>query len=161
MLGVVLCFLFLPCDHTIIFVRECLSDFLCLQWELAYEGGFMSSDTFSRLLHRWPPLDLAGTLVDLYFLNCNGTFPLLHRPTFLRHFADRLYERDIWFACTCMCIFALASRYAHDPRILLDYWAGDRLDERAQQSQWQTSGFKYYFSVLGMLPLAAHHITQG
>jgi hypothetical protein len=135
--------------------------FLCLQWELAYEGGFTSSDTFSRLLHHWPPLDLAGTLVDLYFLNCNGMFPLLHRPTFLRHFADRLYERDIWFACTCMCIFALASRYTHDPRILLDDSARDRLDERAEQSQWQTSGFKYYFLVLGMLPLAARHKMQG
>jgi hypothetical protein len=79
----------------------------------------------------------------------------------MRHFADRLYERDIWFACTCMCIFALASRYTHDPRILLEELAEDRLDERAEHTQWQTSGFKYYFSVLGMLPLEAHRIKQG
>ncbi|KAI9455319.1 fungal-specific transcription factor domain-containing protein [Lactarius psammicola] len=117
-------------------------------WELVYEGNFVSSESFSGLLHHWPPSDLAGTLIDLYFLHCNGMFPLLHRPTFMRHFADRLYERDIWFACTCMCIFALASRYTHDPRVLLDESVEDRLDERAEQSQWQTSGFKYYFSVL-------------
>ena len=78
----------------------------------------------------------------------------------MRHFADRLYECDIWFACTCMCIFALASRYAHDPRALLDEPAEDRLDECAEQYLWQTSGFKYYFSVLGMLSLAVHHIVQ-
>lgn len=116
-------------------------------WELVYEGNFMSP-SFSRLLRHWPPSDLAGTLIDLYFLHCNGMFPLLHRPTFMHHLADRLYESDIWFACTCMCIFALASRYTHDPRVLLDESAEDRLDERAERSQWQTSGFKYYFSVL-------------
>ncbi|KAH9083378.1 fungal-specific transcription factor domain-containing protein [Lactarius deliciosus] len=117
-------------------------------WELVYEGTFMSSDSFSGLLRHWPPSDLAGALIDLYFLHCNGMFPLLHRPTFMRHFVDRLYERDIWFACTCMCIFALASRHTLDPRVLLDESVEARLDERAEQSQWQTSGFKYYFSVL-------------
>ncbi|KAF8271533.1 fungal-specific transcription factor domain-containing protein [Lactarius quietus] len=117
-------------------------------WELAYEGDFISSDSFSRLLHHWPPSDLAGSLIDLYFLHCNGMFPLLHRPTFMHHFADRLYERDIWFACMCMCIFALASRHSHDPRILLEESVEDRLDERVEQAQWQTSGFKYYFLVL-------------
>ena len=87
-------------------------------------------------------------------------FPLLHRPTFMRHFVDGLYERDIWFACTCMCIFALASRYTHDSRVLLDESDEDCLDERAEQSQWQTSGFKYYFSVLGMVSLAVHRLMQ-
>ncbi|KAH9052246.1 fungal-specific transcription factor domain-containing protein [Lactarius vividus] len=117
-------------------------------WELVYEGTFMSSDSFSGLLRHWPPSDLAATLIDLYFHHCNGIFPLLHRPTFMRHFADRLYERDIWFACTCMCIFALASRHTYDPRVLLDESVEACPDERAEQSQWQTSGFKYYFSVL-------------
>ena len=52
------------------------------------------------------------------------------------------------------------SRYTHDPRVLLDESAEDRLDERAEPSQWQTSGFKYYFVVLGMLSLAVHLIMQ-
>ncbi len=71
----------------------------------------------------------------------------------MRHFNDRLYDRDIWFACMCMCIFALASRYTDDPRVLLYEPAESGLDDLAEQSQRQTAGFKYYFSVLGMLRL--------
>jgi hypothetical protein len=78
-------------------------------------------------------------------------FPLLHRPTFARHFADRLYEHDIWFACTCMCVFALASRYSNDARVLLDEPVEVPLDEHVKPFQWQTAGFKYYFSILGKI----------
>ena len=73
-------------------------------------------------------------------------FPLLHRPTFARHFAGGLYEHDIWFACLCMSVFALASRYTDDLRVLLDEPA-ER--EHSEQSRWQTAGFRYYFSILG------------
>ncbi|KAI0301004.1 hypothetical protein B0F90DRAFT_1720863 [Multifurca ochricompacta] len=120
-------------------------------WELVYEGEFIPSDTFLELFQHWPSLDLASTLIDLYFLHCNNMFPLLHRPTFARHFADKLYEHDVWFACTCICIFALASRYTDDPRVLLDEPAELPLDEHAARLQWQTAGFKYYFSVLRKL----------
>ncbi|KAI0250357.1 fungal-specific transcription factor domain-containing protein [Lactifluus subvellereus] len=116
-------------------------------WELAYEGDF-TPNTPSGLLQRWPPSDLALTLIDLYFLHCNSMFPLLHRPTFAHHFADRLYEHDIWFACTCMCVFALASRYTDDPRVLLDEPVEVPLEERAGPFEWQTAGFKYYFLIL-------------
>jgi len=90
--------------------------------------------------------------MDLYFLHCNGMFPILHRPTFAHHFADRLYKSDIWFACTCMSVFALASRYTNDSRVLLDDPV-ETLDENVEHSQWQTAGFKYYFPILGKLVL--------
>lgn len=78
-------------------------------------------------------------------------FPLLHRPTFARHFADGLYENDIWFACLCMSVFALASRYTDDLRVLLDEPAETPAVEHSEHSRWQTAGFKYYFSILGKL----------
>ena len=121
---------------------------LCLQWELAYEGESLSSETLSELLQNWPPSDLVMALIDLYFLHCNSMFPVLHRPTFAHHFADGLYEHDIWFACLCLSVFALASRYTDDLRVLLDDPVETPVGE---QSGWQTAGFKYYFSVLGKI----------
>jgi hypothetical protein len=78
-------------------------------------------------------------------------FPLLHRPTFVRHFEGGLYERDIWFACTCMSVFALASRYTNDVRVLLDEPVETPPDEHDKHTQWQTAGFKYYSPILGKL----------
>jgi Fungal specific transcription factor domain len=126
-------------------------DPLCLQWELAYEGESLSLETLSELLQKWPPSDLVTALIDLYFLHCNSMFPLLHRPTFARHFADGLYERDIWFACLCMSVFALASRYTDDSRVLLDKPMESPVGEHSEQSRWQTAGFRYYFSILGKI----------
>jgi len=124
---------------------------LCLQWELAYEGEVSSSETLSELLQNWPLSDLVTALIDLYFLHCNSMFPLLHRPTFGRHFADGLYEHNIWFACLCMSVFALASRYSDDPRVLLDEPVETPVEEQSEQSRWQTAGFRYYFSILGKI----------
>ena len=124
-------------------------DALCLQCEIVYEGEFQSSETLLELLQNWPPSDLASALIDLYFLHCNSMFPLLHRPTFARHFADGLYEHDIWFACLCMSVFALASRHTVDLRVLLDEPVETPVEEHSEQSRWQTAGFRYYFSILG------------
>ncbi|KAI0267136.1 fungal-specific transcription factor domain-containing protein [Gloeopeniophorella convolvens] len=120
-------------------------------WELAYEGALLSAPTvFSGLRQRWPSADLAEVLIDLYFFHCNSMFPLLHRPTFRRHYEDKLYERDMWFAATCMGVFALASRYIDDPRVLLDELPDTPSEGRTGQLQWQTAGFKYYFSITGV-----------
>jgi hypothetical protein len=47
-----------------------------------------------------------------------------------------------------MSIFALASRYSDDPRVLLDEPVENPVEE---QSRWQTAGFRYYFSILGKI----------
>jgi len=51
-----------------------------------------------------------------------------------------------------MSVFALASRYTNDSRVLLDDPV-ETLDENVEHSQWQTAGFKYYFPILGKLVL--------
>jgi hypothetical protein len=48
-----------------------------------------------------------------------------------------------------MCVFALASRYTDDPRVLLDEPIELPLNEHPEPFQWQTAGFKYYFSIMG------------
>lgn len=133
------------------FSRYFPCDPLCLQWELVYDGEFLSSETLSEVLQNWPPSDLVTTLIDLYFLHCNSMFPLLHRPTFARHFADGLYEHDIWFACLCMSVFALASRYTDDLRVLLDEPVGTPVGEHSKQSRWQTAGLRYFFPILSKI----------
>jgi hypothetical protein len=50
-----------------------------------------------------------------------------------------------------MSVFALASRYTDDLRVLLDEPAETPVAEHTEPSRWQTAGFKYYFSILGKL----------
>lgn len=59
-----------------------------------------------------------------------------------------------------MCVFALASRYTDDPRVLLDEPIEVPLKEHPESYQWQTAGFKYYFSIMGqfMQPYASFAI---
>jgi hypothetical protein len=78
-------------------------------------------------------------------------FPLLHRPTFARHFTDGLYKHDIWFACLCMSVFALASRYTDDLRVLVNEPVETPVGEHFERSRWQTAGFRYYFPILGKI----------
>jgi hypothetical protein len=51
-------------------------------------------------------------------MHCNFIFPLLHRPTFDAHWTDGLHFRDAWFACVCLSVFAIGSRWCDDPRSL-------------------------------------------
>jgi hypothetical protein len=64
-----------------------------------------------------------------------------------------------------MSVFALASRYTNDVRVLLDEPVETPLDEDAKHTQWQTAGFKYYSPILGKLMvllvvLKAQHHTE-
>jgi hypothetical protein len=101
---------------------------------------------FPALQAAWPAPDLARALVELYFAHFNSMFPLLHRPTFERGLAQRLHTRDVWFACVCMGVFAIASRHADDERVLYaapEDGAGAN-DARARHS----AGVKYYYAAM-------------
>jgi hypothetical protein len=67
-----------------------------------------------------PPDDLAASLTELFFVRVNPHWPLLHRPTFERQRAAGLHERDVWFAALCAGVFAVASRWSDDPRVLAE-----------------------------------------
>ncbi|KAF9820301.1 hypothetical protein IEO21_01515 [Rhodonia placenta] len=113
-----------------------------LPWEISFEGLDRSTTTPSFVMAKFPPLDLANSLIDLYFKRNNSLFPLLHRPTFDTQWRDKLYESDLWFACVCMAMFAVASRWCADPRVLPDEVMHHSLEE-SDDGVWALAGWKY------------------
>ncbi|EGO25312.1 hypothetical protein SERLADRAFT_437067 [Serpula lacrymans var. lacrymans S7.9] len=115
-------------------------------WELASEGfkdGF--EDLCASLTAEFPPLDLADNLIKLYFRHVNPQFPLFHRPTFEKQWRDGLAEKDPWFGCLCLSLFAVASRWSDDPRVLADGFYDMPEEEGANQNtKWQRAGWSYF-----------------
>ncbi|KAH0827908.1 hypothetical protein J3R83DRAFT_3537 [Lanmaoa asiatica] len=111
-------------------------------WELAFEGFQDRLEDLSHLLaEEFPPQDLADSLVGLYFENTNPFVPLFHRPTFERQWREGLQHKDIWFGCLCLSVFAVASRWSDDPRVLDD----GRYDVRpTEKYRWQRAGWRFF-----------------
>ncbi|KAJ7925130.1 fungal-specific transcription factor domain-containing protein [Mycena leptocephala] len=65
----------------------------------------------------FPDSDLLSTLIDLYFVNKNLYFPVLHRPTFERSIADGLHTRDASFGAIVILVCAIGSRFSNDVRV--------------------------------------------
>ncbi|KAH7926730.1 hypothetical protein BV22DRAFT_1008428 [Leucogyrophana mollusca] len=115
-------------------------------WELAFEG-FQDrlASLCQTLTSEFPPPDLAGNLIKLFFTHINPQFPLFHRPTFERQWRERLQEQDPWFACLCLSLFAVASRWSDDPRVLDDGDYGVPEAERPKdEMKWQRAGWRYF-----------------
>ncbi|OAX39998.1 hypothetical protein K503DRAFT_715433 [Rhizopogon vinicolor AM-OR11-026] len=115
-------------------------------WELAFEGFQDRLETLCHSLTKeFPPSDLADSLIDLFFLHVNSQCPLFHRPTFERQWREGLQEKDPWFACMCLSLFAVSSRWCDDPRVL----DGDEYDIPEaelpdEECKWQRAGWKYF-----------------
>ncbi|KAF8973212.1 fungal-specific transcription factor domain-containing protein [Flammula alnicola] len=111
-------------------------------WEYSYEGGRAEpSETLQTFVEYFPPPDLADTLIGLYFGNSNLTFPLLHRPTFDRQWQQGLHHRNVWFAGVCMSMFAIASRWCDDERVLPEAPTAE-----SPQGDWRRAG-RHYFDI--------------
>ena len=91
-----------------------------------------------------PTGDLAENLISLFFLHVNTYYPLLHQPTFRKQFQAALYEKDDWFACLCFSVFAVASRWSTDPRVI----PPPTSDSEDARMDWPTAGFHYYITGL-------------
>ncbi|KAF5339465.1 hypothetical protein D9758_015306 [Tetrapyrgos nigripes] len=66
----------------------------------------------------FPETDLMKKLIDLYFVNFNQYFPMLHRPIFDRSIAEDMHLRNRNFGCVLLGVCALGSRYCDDPATL-------------------------------------------
>ncbi|KAG8213977.1 hypothetical protein J3R82DRAFT_10726 [Butyriboletus roseoflavus] len=115
-------------------------------WELAFEGFQNRLEDLSRsFVEEFPPQDLAISLIKLYFENINPFFPLFHRPTFERQWREGLQHKNTWFGCLCLSVFAVASRWSDDPRVL-----DDGKDDAPQAKQlieeykWQRAGWRFF-----------------
>jgi hypothetical protein len=65
----------------------------------------------------FPELSLMRHLLDIYFDIHNIIFPILHRPSFERSFADKLHERNDPFGAVVLLMCAIACRHSDDPRV--------------------------------------------
>jgi hypothetical protein len=72
------------------------------------------------ITYDFPDPDLIPILVDSFFTNLNSLFSLLHRPTFERSCASKLYNHDADFARVLLAVCAIGSRHVDDPRVLWD-----------------------------------------
>jgi hypothetical protein len=119
-----------------------MTDFTVLQWELAWVAEETdSSSLLAYIAEALPTEDLAANLTDLYFSRVNVHWPLLHRPTFERQRAAGLHERDVWFAALCAGVFAVASRWSDDPRVLSEPEEGQAIEGG---NPWHTAGWKWF-----------------
>lgn len=115
-------------------------------WELAFEGFQDRLETLCHsLTKKFPPPDLTDSLINLFFLHVNPQCPIFHRPTFERQWREGLQETDPWFGCLCLALFAVASRWSDDPRVL-DGHAYDIPEAEVpdEDCKWQRAGWKYF-----------------
>ncbi|TBU33907.1 fungal-specific transcription factor domain-containing protein [Dichomitus squalens] len=111
-------------------------------WEKTFEHADDPKQLPDWLLPAFPAPDLAEQLISDYFNYNNNTFPLLHRPTFERQWREKLYTENAWFACVCLAIFGVASRWSSDPRVLPDEIA-DKASEGGDEDIWVLAGWRY------------------
>jgi len=66
----------------------------------------------------WPDQDLAETLISTYFEFVHPYPRVVHEPEFMHDYRAGLADRDKHFRRLCHAIFAAASPYCDDPRVL-------------------------------------------
>lgn len=120
------------------------------QWERVWESlKIDSSELFSSVLAEFPPADLALDLINLYFVHLNTHVPLLHRPTFERQWSENLHHKNIWFAAVCTSLFAIASRYTDDPRVI-----DGNGEPGSGPPNWGLAGWGYFEVAIGQCRLS-------
>ncbi|KAI0743522.1 fungal-specific transcription factor domain-containing protein [Daedaleopsis nitida] len=114
-------------------------------WEKEYESANTRTRIPDWVLPAFPPPDLAEKLIKDYFELNTSTFGLLHQPTFDRQWREKLYMENAWFACICLAIFGIASRWSDDPRVLPSPVAGktEEGEEGEKKEIWTLAGWGY------------------
>jgi len=105
-----------------------------LYWEM--RPWEKSLTTLPEPTYVYPPEDLLQSLVSIYFEKQHLILPVLHRPTFMKSLNSGQHIWDSTFGMTVLLVCAVASRYSHDPRVLVP---GD--------STSLSSGWKYFSQV--------------
>ncbi|KAK0455542.1 fungal-specific transcription factor domain-containing protein [Desarmillaria tabescens] len=90
--------------------------------------------------YSFPEPDFLNYLVQLYFLNQNVFWPLLHRPTFERSLAAGLHHTDSEFGALVLLVCAVGSRYSDDPRVRAD-------DSDTESKTRHLNGWKWFIQV--------------
>ena len=94
----------------------------------------------SYMLARFPPPDLADSLINSFFEQFNVYYPIIHRPTFERqYYTEQLQKTDFWFAALCHTIFAVPSKWSKDPRVV-----PSNARTPSGDLDWQKAGSDYF-----------------
>jgi hypothetical protein len=100
---------------------------------------------FRSVRDTFPSPGLAEELIHLYFTHVNVVYPLFHRPTFYDHWNEGLQHRDICFTSVCMLVFAVASRWSTDPRVLGE----SDPTEPGERPRYRKAGWHYFIATMG------------
>ncbi|KZT28968.1 hypothetical protein NEOLEDRAFT_1057311 [Neolentinus lepideus HHB14362 ss-1] len=127
-------------------------------WEIAFEGVHIGPEHFASMVSaNMPPPELAESLISLYFQHANVQFPLLHWPTFHKLWVSGCHHNDVWFTCMCFAMFAVASRWSDDERVLCDVNSVTcglphaPTAEEIPKLKWRTAGWKYHNVVVDII----------
>lgn len=82
-----------------------------------------------------PPADLAHSLISLYFSRVQPFTVIVHREYFLGLYGSGLINKDLSFKALCYAMFAAASPYSCDKRVLCS--------SISEESRLQTAGARY------------------
>ncbi|KAI8453559.1 fungal-specific transcription factor domain-containing protein [Phakopsora pachyrhizi] len=94
--------------------------------------------------HCYPEPDLEEHLLTLYFQKIHPLLPILHLPSFIQLHSSGASLTDASFRSLCLFVFAVASRFSDDPRVMLD------VEGKPHQSL-QVAGLRYVFSAASHL----------
>lgn len=118
------------------------------QWELQWE--YRNNDgMLNWTLHQFPPISLCTELIEFYFIHFNPYYPVLHRPSFDRHWKTRLHRSNPWFATLCLAVFAIGSIWSTDLRVL------PRDEQSKAEPNWHTAGSLFADAVMEI-----HHLCS-
>ncbi|KAG8929385.1 hypothetical protein FRC03_008980 [Tulasnella sp. 419] len=92
---------------------------------------------------RFPPRDLANSLVEIYFRQFQTYYPVLHRPAFEEQVRQEAYKSDVLFASTYLLVCAIGARWSNDPRVCIN--SGDNDDV-----EWNSAGWPFFAQVLAL-----------
>ena len=93
----------------------------------------------------FPEPALMSELFDNYFRTIHASFPLLHRPTFLRAVGAGQHRAEEGFGAVVLLVCALGARFSNNPATLL---AGLFYELIFNDSQRCTSSFPSFFVLL-------------
>ncbi|KZV61662.1 hypothetical protein PENSPDRAFT_618879 [Peniophora sp. CONT] len=114
----------------------------------SWQENFMNEGAPTSL--SFPEQDLLDDLIKGYFFDVHMFAPVLHRPTFEADVKSGLHLRDREFGGLVLLVCALAARFSHDRRVLVDSDGEDN---------WHSAGWKYFTQV--RLYSESHIATPG
>ncbi|KAG9016462.1 hypothetical protein FRB93_010711 [Tulasnella sp. JGI-2019a] len=88
---------------------------------------------------RFPPPDLARTLIDRCFDEVIPLMPVVHRPSFEKQYAEEKHRTDLDFARLLLVVCSVGARTCKDARVCLTSPEGE--------VEWNSAGWIYFTQV--------------